>query len=664
MRTNPFHVQVILVLFVWLAFTPVVPAQYIGFVYPAGGQQGTTFHVTLGGQKLEGINGAFVSGKGVKAKVVEYNKKMNSQEIQVLNEQLKELKDFPLEKKNEATTNLMARIEKLVRENTVQPACASIANLAIIEVTIASDAAPGIREIRIGTPLGLSNPLVFNVGQISEVSKPPMVTCQLVTLGKEEQSLRKKTREPGKAGDAEMMMTAGMMMGSAGALSDLDDDEVCVKIPCTVNGQIAQGAVDRYRFQASKGQRLVISVQARELIPYVADAVPGWFQPVLVLCDANGKEVAYDDDYRFKPDPVIFYEIPADGDYLLAIYDAIYRGREDFVYRITVGEMPFITSIFPLGAPVGVKTSVALKGWNLAEKMITPEMENGGTGICPITVRGKNGFISNRIPFALTKLPECLEKEPNSSVKTAQKVRLPIIVNGRIDQPGKKDMFQFEGYKGEEIVAEVYARRLDSPLDSVLKLTDASGKILAFNDDSEDSAAGVNTHPADSYIRVILPANGTYYVALNDAQHRGGEAYGYRLRISAPQPDFALRVVPSSVNIRSNSTATLSVYAIRQDGFTNTIKFAMKDWTNAFSVAGSLTGTQTMVRITVKTSLGETKEPVNLIIQGSATNGGREIIHEAVPAEDRMQAFLWRHLVPAEELKAYVFNPPPPPKKN
>ncbi len=42
---------------------------------------------------------------------------------------------------------------------------------------------------------------------------------------------------------------------------------------------------------------------------------------------------------------------------------------------------------------------------------------------------------------------------------------------------------------------------------------------------------------------------------------------------------------------------------------------------------------------------------------GSATIGDREIVHEAVPAEDRMQAFLWRHLLPAEDLPALVYNP-------
>ena len=129
-----------------------------------------------------------------------------------------------------------------------------------------------------------------------------------------------------------------------------------VKLPAVVNGQIMPGAVDRIRFSAARGQHLVLSVAARDLIPYLADAVPGWFQATMTLYDPRGKEVAYDDDYRFHPDPVLYYEIPTAGEYSLEIKDAIYRGREDFVYRISMGELPFLTGIFPLGGPAGSDT--------------------------------------------------------------------------------------------------------------------------------------------------------------------------------------------------------------------------------------------------------------------------------------------------------------------
>ncbi|MFH1969852.1 MAG: hypothetical protein ABIJ53_06000 [Verrucomicrobiota bacterium] len=650
-----------------LAVVPAVRAQqrpYIGFVYPSGGQQGATFQITLGGQALEGVNSVFVSGTGVKAMVVEYNKKMGNQQIGLLNEQRRELKNSPPQKPDEGKTNLIARIEKVVREFVNRPASVSIANLVIVEVTIAPDAIPGEREIRLVTSRGLSNPLVFNIGQFPEFSAPPAPISPLQVLGKEEQSLRRKKRAMGGAGaqgGSEMMMTT--MMGDQGPQSDRDDAEVRIKVPCTVNGQILSGTMDRFRFQARKGQRLVIIVQARELIPYMADAVPGWFQAVLVLCNAKGKEVAYNDDYRFKPDPIILYEVPADGEYMFAIYDAIYRGREDFVYRITIGELPFVTSIFPLGGQVDTPTTVEMKGWNLEETKMTPDTEDASPGVYPITTRGKDGFISNPMPFAIDTLPECLENEPNNTPRTVQKVMLPIIVNGRIDLPGSRDVFQFEGHAGDEVVAEVYARRLNSPLDSLLKLTDAAGNCLAFNDDHEDVGSGLNTHHADSYIRATLPTNGIYYIHLSDTQHNGGEEYAYRLRISAPQPDFALRVVPSSVNMRRKSAASLSVYAIRQDGFTGNIKLNLKNAPTGFEIkGGNLKGTQEMTRVTLKTSLTETKEPVSLIIEGRATHGGQKIVREAVPAEDRMQAFLWRHLVPAQELKVFVFSPPSVPK--
>jgi hypothetical protein len=539
---------------------------------------------------------------------------------------------------NEATRKLIAKIEKRIAEYCNRPASAALAGLVFIEVTVVPDAEPGERELRIRTLTGLSNPMVFRIGQLPELSRKPMITSSYQVLGKEELALRKRPA---------------------------DEIEDRITLPCTLNGQIASGEVNRYRFVARKGQQLVITTRARQLIPYIADAVPGWFQPVLVLHDTNGKEVAYDDDYRFKPDPTILCEIPRDGEYVLGIYDSIYRGREDFVYRISIGELPFVTSIFPVGARAGATVKARATGWNLESAEMTPPALDAGPGIHLLTGRHK-ALVSNRVPFALDTLPECLEKEPNNTAKQAQHIILPIIVNGRIDRPNDWDVFQFTGHTGETVVAEVYARRLDSPLDSVLKLTDAAGKVLAWNDDHEDLGSGVNTHHADSYLRAALPADSDYYVHLGDTVRNGGEEYAYRLRISDAQPDFALRVVPSSVSLRGKSSAQVSVYGIRKDGLTGPIKLSLRNPPPGFSAEPvSLTGTQEVARLTIKTTLAETAEPVNLTVAGRAKVGEQEVSHDAVPAEDRMQAFLWRHLVPAAELKALVFNPSaaPPPKR-
>jgi hypothetical protein len=316
-----------------------------------------------------------------------------------------------------------------------------------------------------------------------------------------------------------------------------------------------------------------------------------------------------------------------------------------------------VTSLFPLGGRVGAPVKITTTGWNLESGELTPPGPHAVAGIHLLAARSK-GLVSNRVPFALDILPECLEQEPNNTLKQAQPVQLPVIINGRVDRPNDWDVFRFAGLAGQTVVAEVYARRLDSPLDSVLKLTDAKGKLLAWNDDHEDLGSGVNTHHADSYLQARLPANGIYYVHLGDTTRNGGAEYSYRLRISEAQPDFALRVVPSSVSLRGKSSTQLSVYVIRKDGFTGPIKLGLKDPPPGLSASPlSISGTQQVVRLTLKTTLVDTPEPVNLTVVGAAMIAKQEVSHDAVPAEDRMQAFLWRHLVPASELKLLVFDP-------
>ena len=44
----------------------------VGYVYPAGGRQGTTLTVAIGGQWLEKTERVMITGEGVKAEIVEY----------------------------------------------------------------------------------------------------------------------------------------------------------------------------------------------------------------------------------------------------------------------------------------------------------------------------------------------------------------------------------------------------------------------------------------------------------------------------------------------------------------------------------------------------------------------------------------------------------------
>ena len=119
-----------------------------------------------------------------------------------------------------------------------------------------------------------------------------------------------------------------------------------------------------------------------------------------------------------------------------------------------------------------------------------------------------------------------------------------------------------------------------------LRLTDASGKVLALNDDYPDKECGLLTHQADSWLCVKLPADGTYYVYLTDAQNAGSDAHAYRLRISAPQPDFALRMAPSAINLLAGRAVPVWVYAVRKDGFDGDIEIALDGAPAGFTLSG------------------------------------------------------------------------------
>ena len=599
---------------------------HAGYVYPAGGRQGTTIKVLVGGQFLDGVTSVIVSGKGVQGKMVEFNKPLAGQALNDLREKLQALqKKAEDPSAREELRSIRQKIGDSVRRN----AAPALSEQVTLEITLAPGAEPGPRQLRLNTALGLSNPLVFCVGQLPEFLEKAV-----------------------KNSPADMELAVTLPATVNGRLIPGDIDRV--KFPARLPPQYMPGDVDRYRFSARRGQHLVFAVSARDLMPYLADAVPGWVQATLTLYDAQGHEVAYEDDYRFHPDPVLHYEVPGDGEYILEIKDALYRGREDFVYRIAMGELPFVTSIYPLGGRAGKSVNVEVTGWNLPSNRITFNAKGKGAGIYTVSMAAQ-GLTSNRLPFAVDDLPEVMERETVRTPKEAPTVKLPVIVNGRIDQPGKRDVFSFKGRKGEEIAAEVSARRLESPLDSVLELTDAAGRRLAFNDDTEDKGAGLETHHADSFLMATLPANGKYFIRIGDLQRKAGPEYAYRLRLSAPRPDFDLRVSPSSINASGGATVPVTVTAIRRDGFAGDITLALRGAPAGFTLSGALVPAgQDQVRLTLTVPSAAAGSHLNVRVEGHAQIQGRTLVRQAIPADDMMQAFAYHHLVPADELRLTV----------
>lgn len=641
--TNRFHVALFLLALALPGAAQETVEPHLSYCFPAGGQRGTVTQALVGGQLLNGPKEVIVAGEGVQAVVVRSLGRiinLNGEERQEVIRRLNDararrkdpklpqvappegsapLPDHPLLRNIDNLSPLEENflVSELLMRDSKRQINQQLSETVLIAITIDPDAVPGDREIRLLAQLGLSNPVVFQVG-----GRPELLES--------------------KPGDSDARFADP------------------VTLPVTVNGQIRPGDADRFRFGAREGQPLVIHAQARRLVPFIADAVPGWFQATLAVFDSKGRQVAFADDWRFDPDPVLFFKVPATGEYELEIRDALWRGRADFVYRIQVDEQPFITDIFPLGGRIGEETVVTARGWNLAGDQLPIDTgENGG--LIREAVLRTGDWASNPVLYAVDTLPECVESEQNNSAATAQLVKLPVIVNGRIETPGDEDFVRFAGRGGAEVVVEVLARRLNSPLDSVIWLTDPSGKVLAWNDDFERreellrTDVGTATHHADSYLRAKLPRDGTYVLRFADAQRAGSESHAYRLRLSAPRPDFQLSVTPSAVNNRGGIAMPVTVHVTRLDGFDGPVALALKDSPPGFELQGGMIPAgRDSITLTLTPPLKDPGGAVELHIVGTARVGSAIVSRPATPCDDLMQAFLWRHLVPGRDLVAIL----------
>jgi hypothetical protein len=430
------------------------------------------------------------------------------------------------------------------------------------------------------------------------------------------------------------------------------------KLPSVVNGQIMPGERDCFRFSATKGQIIICQTKARALTPYLADAVPGWFQPVLTLKNASGKEVAYNDDFGNNPDPVIILTVPQTGDYTLEIKDAIYRGREDFVYRISIGEIPFVRSIFPLGGTKGKRTKVELDGVNLSKSTIKVKVPNKSENKMYFYVEGK-GLHSNSIAFGSSDEDE-INEEKNNGFSNPMFIPQNTIVNARIQNAGEEDWYRIDGEKGQSVVIELKAHRLGSLLDADITLYDEKNKVIIQTDDSQDKSEGLETFHADPQTIYKFKKDESVYIRVRDVMGKGGIAYGYQLLTSDPTPDFDLRINPSNLTINQAGTSSFTVFALRKYNFGGEIDLKLNGLPSKYSHSNSVIKKgQNQLRITITAPTDAKIGTLNLKISGKSENKNSQVERLAEPVEEKMQAFFYTHLLPTADFLTTVVAPLP-----
>ena len=224
---------------------------------------------------------------------------------------------------------------------------------------------------------------------------------------------------------------------------------------------------------------------------------------------------------------------------------------------------PRLDRVFPIGIAAGSSIEVEVSGADLDEPKallfdhpaITAEpikdrkfkvtvAADVPEGTYDLRVIGKHGVSSPRLFAVSHGLKEIVEKEPNHDPTTAQPVALNSAISGTTDG-NKDDVFKFPAKKGQRIVLDCQAGKLDSMLDGTMTLTAADGRLLASN-------GGYNGR--DALIDFVAPADGDYLVAVHDLSYRGG--LPYRLVITdRPHVDFVFPPV-----LQSGRPQTVTVY--------------------------------------------------------------------------------------------------------
>jgi len=380
-------------------------------------------------------------------------------------------------------------------------------------VTIAETARPGLHWVRFSNPSGATELRPFVVGLIPEVA---------------ESEPNARTSEAQE-----------------------------ISLPSTtINGVLDKAKdVDTFAVQLMKGQTLVASMQANQILGSPMDAV-------LQIVSEKGAVVAQnDDDTGF--DPRLAFVAPADGKWFVRTFafpaapnsNIGFAGGADYVYRLTLTTAAVVEHTSPaVRFSEDSETALTLHGWNLSSPTAT--------------LAGDQSTLESglALPFRVgtCDVPVALESQlPADRVLT-----LPIAVSGTISD-GDADAFLLNASKSQQLSLSVQARAIGSLLDPVLAVFDKDGKQLKEADD-------ISGDNPDAEIQLTIPADGQYRITVQDRFQKSGDRYFYVLRCEETRPIFVASVKNTALTLSADKPLEISVSMERRHGFAEPVDFRVE----------------------------------------------------------------------------------------
>ena len=321
-------------------------------------------------------------------------------------------------------------------------------------------------------------------------------------------------------------------------------------------GQAAQGTLvdgsDRnlFMFEAEQGQFYQIDVTLDTLE-----------DSVIALYDADGLELAFNDDHADSPASRIVWRAPASGSHYVEVtgygyhsgsyaltirlsdivddhgdstadatpatigaalpgaldYDDdsdyfAFEAEQGQFYQIDVTLDTLEDSVIALYDAAGLELAFNDDHADSLASRIVWRASASGSHYAEVTGYGSGSY-------ALTISLSDIVDDHGDSIADATPATVGEALPGALDYDDDSDYFTFEAERGQSYQIEV---TLDTLEDSVIALYDAAGLELAFNDDHADSLA--------SRIDWEAPASGVYYLEVLGYSNRGGS---YTVMIAA-----------------------------------------------------------------------------------------------------------------------------------
>ena len=460
--------------------------------------------------------------------------------------------------------------------------------LVTAEVSIAPDAAVGRRDLRIISPRG-SFVQVFEVGNLPEESE----------------------REP----------------------NDHWEQAPLVPFPTVINGKVTAKDYDHFRVKVRAGQVITFDLNSSRNGTR--------FDGFLSLLDLEGNEIAAQDDYYFDKDPRLVHRFAEEGEYVLRVMGFREAGSNSSDYRLTVGDMPSASRVFPAGGRRGSIVEMELTGVNLNEVdgvvlgqgPATAEVIDRSPGRARVKLEipretakgphslwlaGKDGELPNPLVFSVSDVREVAKPR-----YTGFRVHPPVVINGVIDRNGAVDSFELVALAGETYSFDGAGMSLGNFLDPAILIYDADDNLVAYLDDTAPNAFDKEPPSVDFHLTHTFERAGSYRVLLRDAGKRGDPTFVYRLTVQQAQPDFELRVLTNQTTLWKGEPVSLRVRVRRIGGWDTPVDVWIDNLPQGIA---SRTMTADPVNTRVRGTFGE-----DFFVDGSNVELPLEALSDALP---------------------------------